>query len=209
MTQATAEHVDLERKGDWIQTFTGLVYYPTDPRPEDIDIIDVAHALSNQCRFTGHVKTFYSVAEHSCRASDIVPDKYKLEALLHDGTEAYCTDVAKPLKRSDEMKGYRDIEERNWLCFAAKYGLPEKMSQEVKKADEIMLFTEKRDLMSVARREWDYFVAALPDRIFPWTPEQSRENFLRRFVKLYAWNSEEERAEFRKKLEQRRIWNVF
>jgi hypothetical protein len=54
-----------ERVGDWIKTFSGINFYPMDPRPEDIRIEDIAHALSNQCRFSGHVAVFHSVAQHS------------------------------------------------------------------------------------------------------------------------------------------------
>src|ERR1700677_3623058 len=62
-------------RGPWIQTCTGRAFYPSDPRPEYIDINDVAHALSMQCRFTGHVKKFYSVAEHSLRVSWLIDQR--------------------------------------------------------------------------------------------------------------------------------------
>ena len=55
----------------WIQTFTGKRMYPLDPKPEDICIEDIAHALSNICRFTGHTKKFYSVGEHSINCLDL------------------------------------------------------------------------------------------------------------------------------------------
>ncbi len=196
MTQAAAGYADPSRNGDWIQTFTGLVYYPVDPRPEDISIIDVGHSLSNMCRFTGHVKTFYSVAEHSCRACDMVSEPFKFEALLHDGPEAYIFDAARPLKHSPEMTGYRAIEERNWKCFAERFSLPAKMSPEVKHADEVMLFTEKRDLMHVAKQEWGYKVEPLPDVIKPWSPKRAREEFLERFYEYNNWKSFEDKMDF-------------
>src|SRR5271165_7548492 len=87
------------RKGDWIQTYTGRVMYPLDPRPEEINIIDIAHALSNLCRFTGHVRTFYSVAEHSVRVSQHCDPKDALWGLLHDASEAYLADMSRPMKR--------------------------------------------------------------------------------------------------------------
>ena len=55
----------MERRGDWMQTHSGLRFYPLDPRPEDIRIEDIAHALPMICRFNGHCSRFYSVAEHS------------------------------------------------------------------------------------------------------------------------------------------------
>jgi uncharacterized protein len=84
-----------------IQTFTGKFIKPLDPHPDDIDIRDIAHALSNMCRYAGHVNKFLSVAEHSVLACiyTIMQDfDYGLEALLHDATEAYLVDVPKPYK---------------------------------------------------------------------------------------------------------------
>src|SRR5271156_4912831 len=80
----------------WIQTFTGKKFYPFNPKPQDIDIRDIAHALSNICRFTGHTKRFYSVAEHSRNVAKLVPAHMKLQALLHDASEAYLCDIARP-----------------------------------------------------------------------------------------------------------------
>ena len=66
------------RKGDWILTYSGIEFWPLDPRPEDVRIEDIAHALSMQCRFAGHCDRFYSVAEHSIRVADLVPREDKL-----------------------------------------------------------------------------------------------------------------------------------
>jgi len=64
--------MDLQRNGDWIQTFSGLQFWPLDPRPDEINIEDIAHALSLQCRFGGHCNRFYSVADHSIHVSMLV-----------------------------------------------------------------------------------------------------------------------------------------
>lgn len=82
----------------YIRTFTGIKFTPLSPRLEDIDIRDIAHALSNLCRFTGHTPVFYSVAEHSVLVSKLVEPKYALGALLHDASEAYLNDIAGPIK---------------------------------------------------------------------------------------------------------------
>src|ERR1017187_10636100 len=76
-----------------ITTFSGIHFWPLLPNPADIRIEDIAHALSNQCRFAGHAREFYSVAEHSVRVSQLCPPEDALWGLLHDASEAYLTDV--------------------------------------------------------------------------------------------------------------------
>jgi len=143
---------DTPRHGDWITVHSGRRFYPLDPRAEDIDIHDIAHALSMVCRFTGHVSRFYSVAEHSIHVA------YHIEAetgdralalcgLLHDASEAYLCDVARPVKRMPEMAAYREAESRVEAVIAAKFGLPYPLPAIVKHHDERALMTERRDLV--------------------------------------------------------------
>lgn len=87
----------------WIQTFLGKPFWPLSPRPEDIDIRDIAHALAMTCRFTGHSQKFYSVAEHSVRVSRIVPAQFALHGLLHDASEAYLCDLSRPIKHGSTL----------------------------------------------------------------------------------------------------------
>ena len=103
-----------------------------DPKPEMVHIEDIANALSNICRFTGHVKKFYSVALHSVRVSYLVPPEDALQALLHDATEAYMSDINSPLKHTDALAGYRLLEQRMWEVIAEKYGIPAELSYNVK-----------------------------------------------------------------------------
>jgi len=84
------------RIGDWIQTYTGKRFWPLDPRPEDVDILDIAHSLSLLCRFTGHTSSFYSVSQHSILVAQEVPKRLRLWALFHDAAEAYIGDIARP-----------------------------------------------------------------------------------------------------------------
>src|SRR5689334_11513518 len=91
------------RVGDWMMTLSGKRFWPLDPRPEDVDFRDIGHALSMICRYGGHVRRFYSVAEHSALLArwfeargDFTFAKY---ALLHDGTEAYIGDMVRQLKQ--------------------------------------------------------------------------------------------------------------
>src|SRR3990167_8105269 len=88
-----------DRTGDWIQTYMGSAFYPLDPRPEDVDIRDIAHSLSLMCRFNGHCTKFYSVAEHSLHVVEGVAfttnwNTFEMRrALLHDSAETYLSDV--------------------------------------------------------------------------------------------------------------------
>ena len=85
--------MNVARRGGWIQTYTGRQFWPLDPRIEDIDIHDIAHALSHQCRYSGHCLRFYSVAEHSVLLSHHVAGEHMLWALLHDAWEAYLAAI--------------------------------------------------------------------------------------------------------------------
>lgn len=173
------------RVGDWIQTFSGKPFWPFDPRPDEIDLEDIAHALSNLCRFSGHVRTFYSVAEHSVWVSSLVDPEYAKWGLLHDATEAYLVDLPRPLKRHGLMgRLYRETEDRLMEVIAARFDLPWPMPAEVKKADSVMLATERKWLMAPCPLPWNEDEAVEPLR---WAtryqnvgPFQAREWFLDR-----------------------------
>ncbi|SQC88202.1 Uncharacterised protein [Klebsiella pneumoniae] len=127
-------------------------FYFCNSGPDIVYIEDIALALSNLCRFTGHLDEFYSVAQHSVLASYLVPSEFALEALLHDASEAYCNDIAAPLKAL--LPDYRGIEKWVEGLISQKFGTPETISPEVKQADLIMLATERRDLFIDDDTEW-------------------------------------------------------
>jgi hypothetical protein len=167
-----------------IQTFTGRIVYPLNPLPEDIFIEDIAHSLSNMCRFTGHTSRFYSVADHSIRVSQVVPTHDALWGLLHDASEAYLTDIPRPLKRVTGFGDqYRAFERVLMAAICRRFGLPEKEPESVHVADMILLMTEKRDLMSGAERPWDED-HTLPEPISPLSPAAAERAFLARFEML-------------------------
>jgi len=83
----------------WIQTISGRKFPLAEPDPNQIDIEDIAHALSMLCRFNGHCTQFYSVAEHSMHVSHEISNDLALAGLLHDAAEAYLGDVPSPLKK--------------------------------------------------------------------------------------------------------------
>lgn len=166
----------------WIQTYTGKQFWPFDPKPDDIDIIDIAHSLSLQCRFNGHCRTFYSVAEHCVRLSYIVPEEDALWGLLHDATEAYLCDVPRPIKR--ELPHYKEMEDRMLERIAVVFSLPWPIPESVKHADNVMLATEKRDLMAAPPASWELGVSPLEGVVVPISPTQAEADFLARYEEL-------------------------
>lgn len=173
----------LEPTG-WIQTYSGKKFFPLNPKLEDINIEDIAHALSMMCRFTGHCKSFYSVAQHCVLVSMNCSDQNKLYGLLHDASEAYITDVARPIKRTKEMEGYRVIEYRLQSAICEKFGLPKEEPEEVKIADTRMLVTEARDLMSPLHPEWKNYAEPYDFKIDALLPHMAKKLFLDRFNEL-------------------------
>lgn len=182
------------RKGDWIQTFTLRQFWPTDPRVEDIDLTDIAHALSLVCRFAGHVRWHYSVAQHSVlvsrRAAVLVrnPEGSLLAArwgLLHDASEAYIADVASPVKRLPELAPYRAAEATIQAVVMEAFGLPGVEPPAVREADMELLYTEARDLFSGVNPNWHWLKVPLEARIERWSPERAESEFMARFADLF------------------------
>ncbi|QKX44275.1 hypothetical protein HPE42_20935 [Escherichia coli] len=80
----------------YIQTLSGKKFDYLNSTTDDVEIEDIATALSHICRFSGHLPEFYSVAQHSVLCSQIVPPEFAFEALMHDAAEAYCRDIPAP-----------------------------------------------------------------------------------------------------------------
>lgn len=138
-----------------MQTFTGKLFDPLDPDPAMIDLRDIAHALGNICRFGGHARRHYSVAEHSLLVASLVPEPLRLPALLHDAAEAYIGDIIAPIKRwttiyvaAEANFIYADkIEEGILSLIFDRFGLALPLPPEVQLADRIAVVTELRDLL--------------------------------------------------------------
>jgi len=171
--------------GDWIQTFSGRKVYPLALTVEQINIFDIANALSMLCRFGGHIHTFYSVAEHSVRVSRIGDQSNALWKLLHDATEAYLVDLPRPIKRSRYFgELYRLAESEAEIIIAEKFTLPLPMPKEVKECDEILLLTEQRDLLGPQIEPWQIKVKPLEETIVPLAPAEARDAFLFRYEEI-------------------------
>ena len=100
---------------EYITTYTGKYFNPTQPNPDLISIQDIAHALSLICRGNGHVQTFWSVGQHCiCCAKEAaargLSDRMVLACLLHDASECYMSDVPTPFKK--ELPEYQEQEEQ-------------------------------------------------------------------------------------------------
>jgi hypothetical protein len=166
----------------WIQTYTGRQFFPCDPKPTDFDIHDIAHSLGLQCRFNGHCKAFYSVAEHSVRVSRICSEQNALWGLLHDLGEAYLGDMPRPVKLF--FPDFTLYEERLLQAACETFGLVWPMPPEVKAADDRLLSTEARDLMGPLPEPWTAGLVPLDERIEPWSPVDAERAFLQRFEEL-------------------------
>ena len=168
------------RKGDWMQTFTGRQFWPLDPRPEDVDILDIAHALANQCRYAGHCRRFYSVAEHSVLLARAVAPEHRLWALLHDAAEAYLVDLPRPVKR--QVVGYHLAEAAVMAAICWRFGLAPEMPDAVHEADYRILRDELEQNMAAPPSRWPVQdEAPLGVTLRFWTPDQAEAWFLTEF----------------------------
>lgn len=169
-----------------ILTATGRYFDLLDPEQCGFHIEEIAHALSHLCRFTGHVREFYSVAQHCALVSLQVPAEHRLAALLHDAAEAYVGDVSAPLKSL--LPDYKAIEGRIERALLRAYGLDEVLPLEVKAADLVLLNTERRDLMPRDGRVWTSIegVGTLNRVIKPMRPDDARDWYLFLFEAYFA-----------------------
>ena len=146
---------------------------------EILSFEDIAYGLAMTCRFGGHCNRFYSVAEHCWWVSHLVPPEMALEGLLHDASESVLGDIPKPLKRI--MPQYNEMEGQLEANIAKQYGIRFPYPPDIKVADSRMLVTEQEQLFD--RKDTRVFFAAEPFdiKLFCWTPEEAKCNFLSRF----------------------------
>jgi hypothetical protein len=181
----TESTVDIKRA--WIQTYTGGMFHILDPQQDEINITDIGHALAMLCRFTGHVRRFYSIAEHSVRGSHLVPAKDALWFLLHDASEAYMNDINRPLKHFTGIGSeYLPVEAAVMRAICQKFRLPEDEPPNVKKIDNAMLFAEKEQLLAPLDwdSKWGADIKAADVKLKCWAPEVAEVEFLHRFYEL-------------------------
>ena len=172
----------------WILTYTGRQFWPLDPKPEHVDIEDIAHSLSMRCRYAGFTSHFYSVAEHCVHVSYALRPARQFEGLLHDAGETYSPfgDIPRPVKQL-LPPFVKEVNDRIDRAIAAKFGLPPDEHCEVKWIDACICLDEKAFLMPrhpASDKSLPEGIKPLGVRIEGWSPERAKREFLRRFNHL-------------------------
>lgn len=172
-------------RGGFMTTASGGAIYPLSPDPKDVSVYDIAYALGNVCRFGGHVRKFYSVAQHCVMVAANVPRELRYAALLHDAAEAYVGDLVRPAKAG--ASSYRAIETRLMIviCDALRCDARELEHAEIREADVRALMTERRDLIHNPNGwTWDGVEDVLPyaDPIVPLAPADASRAWAAAFV---------------------------
>lgn len=183
--EARGQYIGLDRRhGDWMQTWSARKFWPLDPRSEEVFIEDIAHSLSMQCRYAGHCRRFYSVAEHSVlMARWLLPThgpEIALWGLLHDSSEAYLVDVPRPVKPS--LVGYKEAEAKVMAAVCERFGLAPDMPAVVHDADNRIIGDELVNLLPMAWHE--RYNEPLGVQLRCWYPEQAEDEFLATFEAL-------------------------
>lgn len=169
------------RKGDWMITASGRKFYAGDARPGDFDIHDIARGLARANRFAGQSLFPYSVAQHSVMCARMSPRKLAFTVLMHDASEAYVQDIARPAKR--QIQGYKEIEEGIMVAIGQQFGFAWPPPEEVHVIDNRMLVTEAAALLPPSFPWWkeDHRPAPYSMRIEPWDQTYAEYAFLQAF----------------------------
>ena len=156
------------------RTYTGKNLDILNLTENEIDIKDIAKALSQICRYAGHIRNFYSVAQHCCHVLELVEDNH-LGALLHDASEAYVSDVPSPIKK--RCPDLMEIENGIQDVISVKYRC-QLNTKEIKEADRKILATEFRDLLHCDPAEYDLLEPIKNVKIKTWEPWYAEKRFL-------------------------------
>lgn len=161
----------MQRIDDWMETASGVRFHFMNPAPEQVVLTDVALALSRACRYGGHTRRFYSVAEHCCLMSDWVLEqpwgdpRKALIALHHDDAEAYIGDLPRPAKQN--MPQFKAVEERIDEAVARRFDLEYPHPAWLKDVDTRILVDERAAVMRRSGNAWS-IDGQLPLGVRPW-----------------------------------------
>jgi hypothetical protein len=180
------------RRGDWVCTESGGGFFPFDPRPDEVHVTDIAQALSNQCRYGGAVRRFYSVGEHAILVSIALerayPDRPELAlcGLHHDDDEAYLVDIPKPVKIFLPM--YSLIAAPIYACISEALDLPLHLmhAPEIKEFDTRIVADERPVALYPQRRPYSYVGEPLGVEVRCLPAGESKLPFLERHYDLVA-----------------------
>ena len=173
--------------GTAIELLSGKMFDYTNPEDCEVEIDDIAGALSNICRFSGHLPQFYSVAQHAVNVSRIVPVGHEKSGLLHDTAEAFTNDLPTPLKTA--LPVFKELEVAIESAMSRRFGFQYPLSDEVKLADLQMLKIEKV-YVKLCDAHWELLdgidVDHLMDKVIlePLTPNEARTLFLNRWEEV-------------------------
>jgi 5'-deoxynucleotidase YfbR-like HD superfamily hydrolase len=178
--------------GPYLQTVSGRFVNPFEPDPEQLDIGDIARALANVCRFGGHCRSFYSVAQHSVIVSELVEERGGdvedvFAALMHDATEAYLGDMPHPIKHRSPLGAAFKVAEDQLDAVLKEHFNIRPGVKEIKRADRALLATERRAL-SGENWHWPELdgVEPLDLELTPLAPDEAAKAFLARYEELSA-----------------------
>ena len=198
MTDPIAEKIAQEhptdtayRAAEFIETYTGRKFYSLEPSAADVSVIDIAHALSNQCRYSGHTDSFYSTAQHCCILASYVENIMHgsaldcLQILIHDAAEAYLVDLARPIKQ--HMPEFRKWDKkiqyvvRDWLGLT-DIAIPAWQDD----LDTRIIVDERAQIMADSDNDWGMGgVSPLGVKVEPWSAKMAEQQFLFRFEAYY------------------------
>lgn len=152
------------KDGSYIGTYNGGQFWVNNPMVEDISLEEITHALAYNVRFNGHTDIFWSVAQHSLLVERIMDDLYQeryslnsivdkhracLAALLHDFSEGYMSDIARPFKKS--LPDYLNFERNVQNCINSLFEIeeiPEGIQSLIAEADTLALAVEANTILN-------------------------------------------------------------
>lgn len=175
-TDSYIDKIKQDHPDALISTYTGKRVDLFNFKIADVDIQDIAHHLSNLCRFTGAVRNFYSVAQHCVYVSGLIGGPtMALMGLLHDAAEAYVNDLSTPIKHSGRVQEYVALEEQIQRVIMLKFGLPHNADFEtrVKAADTTAYEYEKHHLFNNPT-----------SRLYCYTPDEAKKIYLDKYYAL-------------------------
>lgn len=182
---------------EWAMCFSGRRVFPFDLKPQDIVIMDIAHALSMEVRYNGHVNREYTVGEHCIRIADALfrdfgDPNLALKGLLHDAGEAYTGDFTRPVKNSMREVGeiLHTAEDHNEEVIMTVFGLHDFDDHgKIKDYDRRIIVDEKTALFGTEKPwDWDLVPLGVPivgfdpeARCYDWHWKRVKREYLDRF----------------------------